>query len=172
MHVTRTRRLTSLAALMTMALAACSTSPVFVGKRQIVITKPAALASSGIPVRIAWRTTGTPPRGAVAFAVFVDQAPVHPGQNLRAIVERADIATAGSCHPPSCPDAAFLQTLQVYLVRGHAVSIPFVAELRIAHRDAASAFHQATIVFVSKRGDRVGEDAATVQFRTEIAVVQ
>jgi hypothetical protein len=93
------------------------------------------------------------------YAVFVDSAPMRPGEHL-------DSLAAGdkTCQTsPGCPDTVWLADHGVYLVRS-----PELA-LRGLPRDGGRAAsggrrHQVTVVLLDGRGVRTGEAAWTRSF--------
>jgi hypothetical protein len=118
------------------------------------------MAVVAAPFQVAWRTANLP-RDATQFLVFVDDPPIHPGQNLRALANGDP-----SCVPSAgCPNAAYLAARNVFLTSQHRVTIPFVADLTGIEGHDSLAIHQLTVILLDARGRRVGEYAYTQQFR-------
>lgn len=112
------------------------------------------------PVRVTWESRLLP-QSASGYAVFVDKAPIHPRQSLRAVAKGDE-----SClHTRGCPDAAYLRAHDVFLTTATTVTIPYFATLPGAERHDRRPIHEVTVVLVDRSGYRVGEYAYSVQFR-------
>jgi hypothetical protein len=129
---------------------------------RVEITAPADRAQVSLPVTIEW--TGErldASDGGPFFAVFVDRAPIKPGQSLRALAD-------DSCNrTPGCPDLGYLEDRFVFLTDGNAVTLDAVPERGGSQRTSADDRHEATIVLVDGEGRRIGEAAYTVEFTVE-----
>lgn len=88
------------------------------------------------------------------FAVFVDSAPMRPGQHLDSLADRDRSCRAS----PGCPDTAWLAEHGVYLTtRPQLVLRGLPADS--GRRAPAGRRHQATLVLLDGRGVRTGEGA-------------
>jgi hypothetical protein len=157
-----------LAALLALGLAGCAVSGLeFVSDNRVTLLAPKSLALVKLPVTLRWAikhfTLAAPGRGQVSpdvgyFAIFVDQAPIRPGQTLRAVA-----AGDPSClHSPGCPNATYLANHQVYTTTSTEFTLSQVASLN----DYQSVqLHEVTIVLMNTAGHRIGESAWYIDFR-------
>lgn len=144
---------------MCLALGACGTNGLeFSRDGRLLVVSPRQRAEVHLPVRISWRTRGLAVDGGEPyFAVFLDRAPVHPGQSLRAVADDACNRT------PGCPDAQYLRDRNVFVTKANSVTVDAVPK-HSGQRTGASEAHEAVVVFVDAQGRRIGESAHTVQF--------
>lgn len=133
----------------------------------VVITSPHDRQDVHTPVHISWRvrTPGTAQQlanGASGgyFAVFVDRAPVHPGQSLRAITDPVCQRT------PGCPDASDLAQLDVYITRSTSLWLTTLPDLTPAgaRPNRLDYLHEVTIILVDSTMHRIGEAAFVIDF--------
>jgi len=102
---------------------------------------------------------GKASEGAGYFAVFVDRAPIRPGQTMRAVASRDLLCM----HQAGCPDRAYLAARQIYtttkteLTLGQIPSIPGDSE--------AVQLHTVTVVLMDTAGHRIGESAWELDLR-------
>jgi hypothetical protein len=95
-----------------------------------------------------------------AFAVFVDRAPIKPGQSLEAVAGDDD-----ACRDdPECPDADYLAQRRVYVTTETSITIERVAPLAGRERKQ---LHQVVIVLLGEDGRRSGESSWSRRFRLE-----
>ena len=155
----RLLRLSS-AVLISAAATGCAHAPLWSKNGALKIVAPRELALTGVPVTLRWKTSALPGH-TTYFAVFIDRAPVEPGQSLRAVG-----SSDASCRrTPGCPDATYLRAHDVFLTSANQVTIPYLATLGgIAGRDHPPV-HRATIILVNAQGERLGEYAYSVEFR-------
>jgi hypothetical protein len=140
--------------------ASCARSPLFVTDSRLRIVAPTTLQVVTAPVRVAW-TAHDLPAAAAAYVVFIDRAPIHPGQSLRSVAH-GDV----SCeHTPGCPDVAYLRSHDVFLTRTPSVTIPYLGKLAGVERQDKLPIHHVTIILVDRSGDRLGEYGYGVDFR-------
>jgi len=132
----------------------------FVATSAIQITSPANRASVLLPLQITWTAPSihSSPDGPY-FAVFVDRAPVQPGQSLRALADSSCNST------PGCPDVSYLADRFVYVTDTTSVTVDALPAPIAASRSTIGDLHQATIVLIDGNGRRIGETAYTVEFR-------
>jgi hypothetical protein len=128
---------------------------------RVTIVAPGDRETVDVPLTIRWTTHDLHPAGGTpTFALFVDQAPIRPGQNLRAIADDA-------CrHRSGCPDAAYLSDHHVYVTTEQAVILD-VLPPPTGQRTSGKNRHHATIVLLDSAGRRIGEQAYTVEFTQE-----
>jgi hypothetical protein len=130
----------------------------FTKDERVEIVQPANEAEVRLPVRLRW--TAKLERGAGGgpfFAVFVDRAPVAPGQSLRVLADDSCNRTAG------CPDADYFRDRFVYITDERSLLLDTVPQ-RTGQRTGAEHRHEAIIVLVDAEGRRIGEAAYRVAF--------
>jgi hypothetical protein len=103
--------------------------------------------------------TGPTDKHVGYFAVFVDRAPIKPGQTLK-VVASDDRACQ---REPTCPDAAYLALRQIYTTTTTSVTLPRVAPL-VDNGDKTQ-LHEVTIVLLDTSGHRIGESAWHITFK-------
>ena len=129
-------------------------------------TAPESRSTVHTPLTVSWRMddfrpaalqSEPPTESAGVFAVFVDRAPIKPGQTLAAVAD-------DSCrHTRGCPDLTYLRDQYVFVTRETQLTLNDVPKAR-GQRTGARHAHEATIVLVDARGGRIGENAYTVDF--------
>ncbi|HVF74487.1 MAG TPA: hypothetical protein VM938_05515 [Acidimicrobiales bacterium] len=140
-------------------LTACSTSNLdFVADNRVKFLEPAHEAAVTLPVEISWEAEDFDGM----FGVFVDRAPIRPGQDLRSLVPHDDELCR---RRPDCPDAAWLATKRVYVTESTSVRIEELADRRAGNRQADR--HEVVIVLLDHEGRRVGEAAFVREFTVE-----
>ena len=151
-------RAAATATVAAVALAGCGASNLaFRTDHRVHISSPASRALVDAPVTLRWNLLPRP-EAPTTFAVFVDRAPVKPGQTLRAVA-----AGDSSCqHAPGCPDAQYLADRQVYTTTDTSLTLQTVGSLNSYQ---TTQLHEATIVLLDASGRRVGEAAWYVDFR-------
>jgi hypothetical protein len=134
---------------------ACGRGLQFAKDARVKIVSPHDLATVSTPVHLRW-TTKIPPATSPLYAVFVDNLPVHPGQNLRSL------AGATCAGVSSCVDVAWLNRHDVYLTTQPSLDLDTLPILGPAkgERDV----HKVTIVVVDAAWRRLGESAWSVTF--------
>ena len=153
-------RLAVVLVLVTVALSGCTVRGLaFDNDHRVRIVTPRNRTTVHLPVHLRWEAPGlhrSADKGPF-FAVFLDKAPIRPGQNLRAVGDDA-------CnHTPGCPDLAYLRDRYVFVTDATRLvldTVPKPSGQRTGAKDA----HEATIVLVDAAGGRIGEYAYTVQF--------
>ena len=128
--------------------------------RATAVLAPAEEATVSLPFVLRWRApTRTTHGSRLYFAVFVDRAPIAPGQSLRAV------ASTQCNAQPDCPDLAYLAQHQVYVTAGEQFRLtavpPFTASVI---QTAGRGEHRVVIVPIDGQGRRVGETAMAVDF--------
>lgn len=153
-----TRRAAVPAVVLCLVLGACGTNGLAFSKdAHLDVVSPAPRAKVHLPVRISWRTSGPVGSGGPYFAVFLDRAPVRPGQSLRSVADETCNRT------PGCPDAAYLRDRNVFVTKDTSITVDAVPK-HSGQRTGASDEHEAVVVPVDAQGRRIGESAHAVQF--------
>jgi len=138
----------------------------FQADQRLEFTSPKSGALVSLPATLRWKMrdfravgpgSGPPSSDAGYFAVFVDRAPVRPGQTMRALASNDRICL----RTPGCPNARYLAGLQVYTTTRPAFTLTNVADLDIAE---SVQLHNATIVLMDRSGHRIGESAWNIEF--------
>ena len=155
-------------ALAALALLACSgcvpDGLAFRADKRLTILTPEDEAEVSLPLTIRWQMKdfdvvepGTPVReGAGYFAVFVDQTPISPGENVRSLA-KGDL----SCDPAAgCPDAQYLAERDVYVTTDTELVLTELPE----RTGRGAGRHKATIVLLDGMGNRIGESRFKVDF--------
>jgi hypothetical protein len=127
------------------------------------ITAPRARERVVAPLAVRWTTNDLAlgePGGPTQFAVFVDRAPLHPGQSLDS---RGDDACRRT---PGCPDDSYLRDRFIYLTRDTSLTLETLPAKSGSNRTGAKHAHEVTIVLLDADGRRHGEAAWSVEFST------
>ena len=120
------------------------------------------------PVTVRWRMSDFRTRtqgsgggsgGAGYFAVFVDQAPIRPGQTMRAVAGR-DLRCL---HQAGCPDPAYLAARQIYTTTNPQLTLGQIPP--IGGDAEAIQLHTVTVVLMDPSGHRIGESAWELDLR-------
>ncbi len=120
------------------------------------------------PVTLRWTmrdfTVAGPGAGPVNddtgyFAVFVDRAPVKPGQTLAAVSKH----TPSCQHTTLCTTKSYLASEQVYTTTKDAITLPAIADL--LNNQLSTQYHTVTVVLMNTAGERISESAWSVEFR-------
>jgi hypothetical protein len=137
----------------------------FVRDDRLEIVSPSARSTVTTPVTIRWEVhdfqitgeTGDAADDAGYFAVFVDRAPIPPGESLEWLArdDRRCLATKG------CPDRTYFADRHVYSTTDTEIRLRNLPELD-AYQGHES--HEVTIVLLDGRGRRIGEGAWYVDF--------
>ena len=128
---------------------------------RVDITAPRDRQHVAAPLTVRWTTKGLTlgeEGGPAQFAVFVDRAPIHPGQSLRAVGDDACRRT------PGCPDESYLRDRYIFLTRGTSLTLDTLPAKSGPNRTGAKDAHDVTIVLVDAEGRRAGETAWTRSF--------
>jgi hypothetical protein len=118
--------------------------------------KPPALSSTKLPVKLSW--TARPLAVGERFVVFVDQAPMPPGDSLESLADDTCKAT------PGCPNQAYLNQHFVFVTRDDRVELPVLPLQGPFPVNDLYDLHQATIVIIDHAGRRVGEEFWATSF--------
>lgn len=123
---------------------------------------PPSRAKLSLPVTLRWQVKGfrvaapgsePPSKHAGYFAIFVDRAPIKPGQSLAAVAgnDPSCVASAG------CPDAQYLADRQIY--RTTNLSFTLRQVFALSGNSDNWQLHDVTIVLLDTAGHRIGEHA-------------
>lgn len=136
--------------------------------KRLTFVSPKSRALVTEPVRLSWTmrdftvaAPGTAPasKDAGYFAIFVDQAPVKPGQTLKAVAKGDR-----SCQlDPKCPDAAYLSARQVFTTTNTSYTLDRVAALTDTGDNTQ--LHEVIVVLLDTSGRRIGESAWNISFK-------
>lgn len=127
--------------------------------RRLRMEAPGDQQTVRLPVTLRWAAHGIDP--ALTYGVFVDRAPIRPGQTLRSLAKDAE--DDACLARPDCPDAAWLAGRGVFLTRSPFVVLSALPDRRPENRPKARDGHEAVIVLLA--GDRrVGESSWYRQF--------
>jgi hypothetical protein len=151
---------------MLLTSAACGTSGLnFVTDERLEFTAPDDREEVSLPVDVTWTVSdfeitgrdGDARTDAGYFGVYLDRAPQPPGKTQEWLV-RDD----PGCRPP-CADEAYLAQRNVFSTTEMSFRVD---QLEIPSGDAAKRRdrHEATIVLLNGRGERIGESAFVRQF--------
>jgi hypothetical protein len=93
------------------------------------------------------------------FAIFVDRAPIRPGQSLKSLAKDDP-----SCRlNPKCPDAGYLALRQIYTTTSPSVTLDQVSSL--TDTGDKTQLHDVTVVLLDTSGHRIGESAWHLTFK-------
>ena len=151
------------AALLAATAAACAgDGAAFRRDESVDIVQPDNRAVVELPVHIRWEADlEAGPGGGPYYAVFVDRAPIRPGQSLRALADDSCDDTKG------CPDLQYLRDRNVHVTDRTEVTLDVVPRPSTSQRTGARNRHEATIVVIDGDGRRIGEGAYAVEFEVE-----
>lgn len=166
------RLLLSLALVTASAASGCDLSQMaFTQDHRLHIQSPKSLALVSTPLRLSWTMTGftvaragsaPPSKDAGYYALFVDRAPVGPGQSLLTLADKNCRAT------PGCFNAQYLAEKGVYTTTSSSFTLEQVPALNSYQKVQV---HEVTIVLMDTAGRRIGENEWYVDFRLRAASV-
>lgn len=137
---------------------------------RLEITAPADRSKVTIPVTLTWSVRdfeitgrdGSRRADAGYFGIYVDRAP-QPPEQTQAWLVRDDPNCQGQT---SCATRSYLAQLSVYSTTEQRFTIERLAA-PTTNAPRRREFHEATIVLLNGRGERIGESAFTVQFEVD-----
>lgn len=137
---------------------------------RLEITRPDDRAKVTLPVAVTWRVRDFDVTGrdgerrsdAGYFGVYVDRAPQPPGRTQAWLV-KDDPNCRGSIR---CATRDYLAQLSVFTTTRQRFTISRVSA-PTSNAPRRREFHDATIVLLNGRGERIGESAFTVQFEVD-----
>jgi hypothetical protein len=136
--------------------------------KRLVFDAPKARSLVRAPLTVGWhidRFTVAPPGAGPAndntgyFAVFVDHAPIKPGETMR-VVAKNDLRCL---HAPGCPDETYLNERRIYPTTQNSLTIPQIPP--IAGDTERIQLHTVTLILMSTTGHRIGESAWSLDVR-------
>lgn len=154
-------RLWLAAAAAVTALSGCQLGQLqFHNDERLSFQAPASRAKVTVPLTVSWSMRdfdargldGSHDKGAGAFAVFVDRAPMPVGKDLRWIA-RDD---QGCKRDARCPSAQYLADRGVYVTTGTSITL---SSLPAAPDGVGDEQHYVNVVLVDGTGHRIGESA-------------
>jgi hypothetical protein len=157
------RRLGVLLLLTAFAVGACGGGLQFRTDDRVDITAPRDRERVVAPLAVRWTVKDLvlgEPGGPMQFAVFVDRAPVHPGQGMGAVGDDVCRRT------PGCPDEGYLRDRFIYLTRTTSLTLDTLPAKSTSNRYGARDAHDVTIVLLDADGRRHGESSWSVEFTT------
>lgn len=164
------RALLALALCLGLAGTGCSVSALaFVVDHRLHFVSPRSRATVTLPVTVRWTirdfTIAGPGAGPASshvgyFALFVDRAPVRPGQTLRAVASGDRVCL----HTPGCPDQTYLNDRGVYTTTNTWFTFSQIATLNTVNSHEKKELHEVTIVLMNTAGHRIGESAWYLDF--------
>jgi hypothetical protein len=141
---------------------------------RLTFTSPEDRSTVTLPVVVDWdirdfriAAPGSPPRAdAGYFAVFVDRAPMPPGEHLRWIFRNDE-----DCRSiDGCPDEEYLRSNAIYTTTDTRIvleQIPRPPSRDDEDEDEEPERHSVTVVLLDGSGKRIGESAFQVEFDLE-----
>jgi hypothetical protein len=135
---------------------------------RLQFVSPADRSLEDQPVTVSWtmrgftvaaRGSAPPTRDAGYFAVFVDQAPIKPGQTMKAIAHGDRYCERS----PTCPDKAYLRAHAVYTTTETRITLPQIPSFTGVKQKVQ--MHSITIVLMDTAGRRIGESAWELDVR-------
>ncbi|HVV77223.1 MAG TPA: hypothetical protein VHC43_14425 [Mycobacteriales bacterium] len=134
----------------------------FHNDHDVTFSAPASRAKLTLPITLQWQVSGfriaapgsePPSKDAGYFALFVDRAPIRPGQTLAAVGHNDPSCDASA----GCPDKQYLADRQIYTTTGLSYTLRQVAAL--SDNSDNWQLHDVTIVLLDTTGHRIGEHA-------------
>lgn len=140
-----------------LALAGCGgASAALTLDESVEIVQPAPLQVVATPFAVRW--TGDLGPGE-SFALFVDRAPIAPGESLAEAF--ADECDGGE----GCPDEAFLSARGVHVADGNEIEVPLLMPRGGADGAPDLEVHHLTLVVLDDDGARRGERSWSTELR-------
>ena len=153
---------------MAAAVSGCAVSGLnLVNDHRLRFESPPSRAHVHLPLSLSWtirdftpvqRGSEPPSHDRGYFGIFVDRAPVGPGETLESIAHD-DTACKRT---PGCPDASYLTNRQIYTTTRTRLVLDHVDNLIGSHEHQQ--LHEVTVILVDSSGNRIGEGAWHVDF--------
>ncbi|MFN2527072.1 MAG: hypothetical protein ABR505_12565 [Actinomycetota bacterium] len=151
-----------------LAISGCTLQGAFVEDTRLTILNPEDRAEVRLPLTLDWEVSEfeiAPPGPGESddrgfFAIFVDRAPMPPGEDLESLAE-SDLECR---RDPQCPDRDWFARHGVFYTTDTTFQIETLSDTRPIERPEAVDRHEITIVLVTGRGERIGETAFSVEF--------
>ena len=148
------------------ALTSCAVSQLaFAQDSRLHFVTPRPRALVTLPVTLIWTIqgftiaesgTGRPSKSRGYFALFLDRAPIGPGQGLTELADR-------SCNMThSCSGAQYLAERGVYTTTRKSLRFE---QIPAGSPHANVQLHEVTVVLMDTAGHRIGDSAWCIDFR-------
>jgi hypothetical protein len=128
-------------------------------KARTTVQQPLSVSWTMRDFTVAGPASAPPSRDAGYFGVFVDQAPIRPGQTLKAIGHGDAVCD----RDPKCPDKAYLNSHYVFTTTATHLQLPRIPDLRGVREKLQ--LHSITVVLLDTGGRRIGESAWELDVR-------
>lgn len=156
------RGLPALVLVLTLATTACGEDLAFVSSGALEDGGPLTIEPAPLPLVLTWQASedvlASVGAGERWFVVFVDRAPVAPGDSIGDLVDDDCLATTG------CPDQSWFADRGVYVTTEPRLLLGAAMDRRTSERTGAVDRHLATVVVADGTGTRVGDTAVTLPF--------
>ena len=128
---------------------------------------PQSRSTVHLPFTVSWRMedfrpvalgSEPPSDGAGVFGVFVDRAPIKPGETLRSVAHGDTVCE----RDPKCPDEHYLNQHKVYTTTRSSIRIVLMPSL--PGREKLQ-LHTVTVILIDTSGRRIGESAWELDVR-------
>lgn len=129
-------------------------------KSRSLVRNPVTLRWTMRDFRIAPAGSAPPSRRSGYFALFVDQAPVKPGQTLRSVSSGNPFCRQD---PASCTTAAYLAQQGVFTTTHESLTVSDVTNIP-GNRESTQ-LHTFIVVLMDTAGHRIGESAWELDLR-------
>jgi len=157
-----TRPLAAVLVLVSVVLSGCRLSGLeFEQDTRIHFVAPKENAVSYLPIVLTWTAHGVP--ASDVFALFVDRAPIQPGQNIDAVADSQCRAV------PGCFDRDYLNEHQVYLTQQDTFTLTSILHPPSSHKTTTADIHTVTIVLLNSDGVRIDESEFSRDFDLRVS---
>jgi hypothetical protein len=154
------------------ALGGCAVQGLnFQQDKRVTIVSPSDRQKVQQPVTLRWRVsdfriTGrdgsrSPDRGY--FGVYVDRAPQPPGKTQSWLLRDDQLCRT----TPGCPNEEFLAGQNIHTTTDTSFRIENLRQPNTQDVQRRREFHEATIVLLNGRGERIGESAFAIEFEVD-----
>ena len=146
-------------ALALLSLTGCWTNLDFHADHRVVLTYPREGSRVTLPLTVTWDVRNPALRGT-ELAVFVDRAPIAPGEEVTSVAnsDRPCRAT------PGCPDETYLSRRHIFTTTSTSLLVTGLIDNRPSGRPSARDRHRIVIVILDASRRRAGEAAFSVDF--------
>lgn len=153
------------------ALTACAdwSELAFRQDQRLRFVTPQSHELAQLPVKLTWvmddfrvvKPGSAPPDPSAGYyAVFVDTAPMKPGQTMRDLMADDQACVTD----PKCPDKGYLADRGIYTTTKEELVLRSANPLS---PDESVELHDVTVVLLDSEGRRIGESAWNIQFELE-----
>lgn len=153
-----------LVALAACVLTGCSTSGMqFRADTRVRIVAPANEATVRLPVTIRWSAQDLTAPAGTSFAMFVDRAPIAPGESVDSLAS----GDRPCQRTPGCPDENYFNRRHVYTTDKSAVTLEGLIDTRPPSRPGALDRHEVIVILLDSTRHRLGESFYRVDFNVD-----